>query len=170
MPNKPPHEYKHYKNYPMDQWRWPDFSPREMRSKGDNRLMIDPNSMDKLQALRDRVGPISITSAYRSRAHNTAVGGAEASQHMKARAFDCSMWNQTDPALFEAIARDVGFTDFGFYSDSNFIHIDDRGRGGEWGARWFKKWEGPLPAAKPTNLIGSLLAVIIGLFSKPKGN
>jgi len=162
------HEYKHYKNYPMDKWRWPDFTPREMRSKGDNRLMINPDSMDKLQALRDMVGPISITSAYRSLAHNTAVGGAKTSQHMKARAFDCSMHNHANPFLFELAAREVGFTDFGFYRDSNFIHIDDRGRGGEWGDRWFGELEEPVPA-KPTNLIGSLLAAILGLFRKPKG-
>ncbi len=45
-------EYAHYKNYPKAEWRWPNFKPNELRSKSDNKLMVDPDSMDKLQALR----------------------------------------------------------------------------------------------------------------------
>lgn len=129
-------EYAHYKNYPANKWRWPNFKPIEFRSKSDNKLMIDPPSMDKLQALRTLIGePMRITSAYRSPAHNKKVGGAKFSQHLTATAFDIPMKGH-DPAQFEAAAREVGFTGFGFYKDSDFIHIDT-GAKREWGARWF---------------------------------
>ena len=129
-------EYTHHRYYPKDGWHWPDFTPREMRSKSDNRLMIDPPSMDKLQALRTLLGvPLRITSAYRSVAHNRKVGGAKGSMHMKALAFDVQMAGH-NPAEFEAAALKVGFTGFGFYRESNFIHIDT-GPSRTWGDRWF---------------------------------
>ena len=131
-------EYKHYNDYPMNKWRWKNFKPSEMRCKGDHKLKIDPASMDKLQALRELIDkPMRVTSAYRSPAHNASVGGAKNSQHLKAKAFDIQMAGH-DPAQFEAAAREVGFTGFGFYKSSGFIHIDT-GPAREWGNRWFPK-------------------------------
>lgn len=80
--------------------------------------------MDKLQKLRNVLGkPLLITSAYRSAAHNKAVGGATHSQHRLGKAFDVVMANQ-DPWEFEKAARAVGFTSFGHYPKSNFMLID----------------------------------------------
>ena len=135
--------YKHYDDFPLDEWSWPDFTPREMRSKGDNSLAVDIDAMDKLQALRNIIGPIRITSAYRSPAHNKAVGGAKNSMHLQARAFDVQMYGH-DPAKVEAAARKVGFTGFGFYEKSGFVHIDT-GPAREWGKRWWKT-----PRTSPT--------------------
>lgn len=140
---KKPIEYSTYKLYPMDKWNWPNFTPFEMRSKGDGKLVINAHAMDKLQALRELVGPISITSAYRSPAHNKKVGGAKGSQHLQAKAFDCQMGGH-DPAYFEACARRVGFTGFGFYEHHNFMHVDI-GPPREWNDRWFDKYTGPVP-------------------------
>lgn len=146
-------EYSHFDDFPRWNWHWADFTPREMRSKSDNKLMVDPSSMDKLQALRTMLGrPIKLTSAYRSPEHNKKVGGAKHSQHLKAKAFDCQMEGH-DPGVFEAAARECGFTGFGFYRKSNFIHIDT-GPLREWGERWFEPVHTldlpmPLPNAKP---------------------
>lgn len=116
--------YNHYRDYPMSQWIWPNFSPREMASKREGELLIHPDSMDKLQALRTALGvPLVITSAYRSAAHNKAVGGAKNSQHRLGRAFDVMMANH-DPAAFEKAARKAGFTGFGYYPKQGFMHID----------------------------------------------
>ena len=41
-----------------------------------------------LEPLRERVGPIKITSGFRSRAVNEAVGGSSTSDHPRARAAD----------------------------------------------------------------------------------
>lgn len=140
--------YKHYSDFPTDQWRWPNFSPQEMASKGEGELGIDPDAMDKLQALRARLGkPILITSAYRSEAHNRSVGGATNSYHKRAQAFDCRMENQ-NPQVFEAAAREVGFTGFGFYPKSGFMHVDT-GPARQWGTR-FKQADSGLPMEPTT--------------------
>lgn len=116
--------YKTWQDFPMREWRWPNFSPQELASKREGELMIDEGAMDKLQKLRALLNkPLLITSAYRSDAHNKAVGGARNSQHRLAKAFDVVMTNQ-DPWDFEAAARSVGFTGFGHYPKSNFMHID----------------------------------------------
>jgi zinc D-Ala-D-Ala carboxypeptidase len=170
------HEYQNYANYPADKWRWENFKPIEMRSKGDNKLMIDEEAMDKLQALRTLIGkPIKITSAYRSPAHNKSVGGAKGSQHLKAKAFDCQMPGH-DPGQFEAAARRCGFYGFGFYESSNFIHIDI-GPPREWGTRWFKKVDVlttptidvPPSQGKRANPIMAFIMAIINLLKNLKG-
>ena len=125
----------HYSKFPMEQWDWPSFSPREMASKGEGELLIDTAAMDSLQALRDKLDkPMIITSAYRSVAHNKRVGGAKASKHMEAIAFDVRMDNH-DPHMFEAAARKAGFCGFGYYPRSGFMHIDT-GPERSWGNPW----------------------------------
>jgi len=128
--------YNHYREYPTSQWRWPNFSPQEIACRGTGKLAVNEAAMDKLQALRDRLGrPLIVNSAYRSPEHNRRVGGAPGSKHLEATAFDISMSNH-DPAVFEAAARAVGFLGFGFYRRNNFIHIDT-GPNRTWGERWF---------------------------------
>ena len=77
-----------------------------------------------------------LTSAYRSPAHNKRVGGAKNSRHMQGDAFDVMMTNH-DPHEFEAVARAVGFTGFGYYPKSGFLHIDT-GPERYWGKPWPK--------------------------------
>lgn len=129
--------YKSYKQFPMSKWRWPSFTPHELRSKGDGKLAIDEDAMDKLQALRVKLGrPLYVRSAYRSPYHNKKVGGAKFSMHLKAKAFDINMVNHSTDE-FLAAAKSVGFTGFGFYpkSTSPFIHVDT-GRPRQWGTFW----------------------------------
>lgn len=129
------HFFEHYSQVDMAEWRWPNFQPIELASKREGELRIDEDALDKLQELRDILGrPLLLTSAYRSPAHNRAVGGAKGSLHMLARAFDVRMENQ-DPIAFEQAARDVGFTGFGFYPRSGFMHVDT-GAPRSWGTRW----------------------------------
>lgn len=170
--------YKNYKDYPIEKWRWPNFSPAEMASKGDGELGIDEAAMDKLQALRDVLGkPLIINSAYRSAAHNRKVNGAPASEHLKGRAFDVSMVNQ-NPDMFEQAARHVGFTGFGFYpeANNNFIHIDT-GPPRKWGTR-FKigptgRPEEPKPdtaGAKATGIAGAGAVIAVAADHLPIAN
>jgi len=153
--------FKNWKDVPADMWRWPNFSPEEIACRGTGKVGIDFDAMDKLQALRQRLGaPVMLNSAYRSPEHNKAVGGATNSQHLKARAFDVSMANH-DPEAFEAAARAVGFTGFGFYRRSKFIHVDI-GPAREWGERW-KSPQGaprfsPPPPAQPERLRDDVIA------------
>ena len=134
MPD-PVRSYRHFRDVPARDWRWKNFSPAEIACRGTGQLKLVPEAMDKLQALRDRLGkPLILRSAYRSPEHNRAVGGAPASKHMAGTAFDIDMANH-DPVAFEAAAREVGFLGFGFYPRSGFIHID-LGPARSWGERF----------------------------------
>ena len=100
-------DYASYKDVPKSAWRWKNFSPAEIACRGTGKLKINTEAMDKLQALRTKLGkPLIVRSAYRSPEHNKAVGGAKASKHMLGEAFDISMANH-DPEVFEAAARVV---------------------------------------------------------------
>jgi zinc D-Ala-D-Ala carboxypeptidase len=128
-------DFADFRDVPPDLWRWTNFSPAEIACRGTGAVKLVPEALDKLQALRDRLGkPLILRSAYRSPAHNRAVGGAKASKHMDGTAFDISMSNH-DPVAFEAVAREVGFLGFGFYPRSGFMHID-LGPARVWGERF----------------------------------
>ena len=68
----------------------PAFRVREFRCRdGSDAIMIDQTLVVLLQAIREHFGkPVTITSGYRTAAHNTAVGGAKSSQHLLGRAAD----------------------------------------------------------------------------------
>ena len=68
----------------------PAFRVREFRCRdGSDAIMIDQTLVVLLQAIREHFGrPITITSGYRTAAHNAAVGGAKSSQHLLGRAAD----------------------------------------------------------------------------------
>lgn len=136
--------YKHFNDYPMAGWRWPNFSPRELASKREGEFAIDEPSLDKLQALRTMIGrPMVINSAYRSAAHNKAVGGAKNSVHMQAKAYDVQM-NNFNPHEFEKAARECGFTGFGYYPKQGFMHIDT-GPSRSWGTAFPRTATGTAP-------------------------
>lgn len=129
------HYYADWRDVPDKLWRWPNFSPEEIASRGDGKIRIDEVALDKLQSLRDRIGaPLIVHSAYRSPDYNRRVGGANRSMHLQGAAFDISMVNH-DPVALEAAARVVGFTGFGFYPRQNFMHIDI-GRARQWGDKF----------------------------------
>lgn len=116
--------YQNWENVPERRWRWPDFSPAEIACRGTGKLIVVEDSLDKLQALRGKLGrPMIVNSGYRSPEHNRRVNGAPNSMHLEGRAFDISMANH-DPAEFIKAARAAGFTGFGTYPRSNFVHID----------------------------------------------
>ena len=53
------------------------------------------NLIDNLiQPLRDGIGPIRISSGYRSPQLNKAIGGSTRSQHSKAEALDLQFWEK----------------------------------------------------------------------------
>ncbi|MCC5983888.1 MAG: DUF882 domain-containing protein [Rhodobacteraceae bacterium] len=145
MPD-PVRRFAHFRDVPEQLWRWPNFAPAEIACRGTGQIKLHPAALDRLQALRDRLGkPLIVRSAYRSPAHNRNVGGAPRSKHMDGTAFDIAMSNH-DPRTFEAAARAVGFKGFGFYPRSGFIHID-LGPARQWGQRFPER---PVPFAAET--------------------
>ena len=130
--------YAHWRDVPAAAWRWPNFSPAEIACRGTGKLLLNEAALDKLQALRNRLGkPLILRSAYRSPEHNRSVSGAKASKHLEGIAFDIAMANH-DPEAFEDSAREIGFRGFGFYPRSGFIHID-LGPVRSWGERFPKR-------------------------------
>lgn len=127
------HKLTHYSKVPDIMWRWPNFTPKEIASKGDGSIIIDERALDCLQKAREICGkPFIINSAYRDPAHNKKVGGSKNSQHLQGNAFDISTNGHDRIALLTA-CRDAGFTGFGFYD--SFLHVDT-GRARWWGKRW----------------------------------
>lgn len=115
-------------------WRWPNFSIAELACRCAGRFCSgaywhDPDFLDGLQSLRDRVqAPLVVTSAHRCPQWNAAVGGAPLSQH-KRIAVDISLRRHDRQRLFSA-ARVCGFKGFGLAR--SFLHLDRRAHEAVW--------------------------------------
>lgn len=104
-------------------WRWPNFTPKEISCKGDGTIIVNEKALDCLQKFRTLVGsPVIINSAYRSPAYNKKVGGAPGSQHMQGKAFDVQITKELSRQRIHFLAKQAGFTGFGDYN--TFVHID----------------------------------------------
>jgi hypothetical protein len=78
------------------------------------------------EALREEVGlPLVVLSAYRTSAHNRAVGGARDSQHVQGRALDLLPPKGWTVEQLAAVARGIpAIRGLGVYP--TFLHIDVR--------------------------------------------
>ena len=93
--------------------------------------MMDPELLDQLFALRQRVGaggPFHIISAYRSPATNAMLaahsrGVAKRSLHIFGKAVDIRLPGYSTRGLHKA-AKDLKAGGVGYYGRSDFIHID----------------------------------------------
>lgn len=83
---------------------------------------------------------VDMNSGFRDPGTNAKVGGAKGSRHMHGDAFDFQIkgLNDEQKASFLALARDVGFTGYGFYEHGpGHLHLD-LGKPRSWGSkpRW----------------------------------
>lgn len=80
-----------------------------------------------LEALRDKVGkPIIITSGFRTPAHNSAVGGAPNSYHLRGMAADITVPGLT-PSKIAAVAESIPvFKQGGIGLYDTHVHLDVR--------------------------------------------
>ena len=127
--------YDHWSQVPrtFSAWPWKHFRPVEMACRGTGKLSVHSGLLDRLDILRSRCGfPLIVLSAFRTPYHNAFVGGAPFSSHLKAIAVDLSIVRQ-DKKLMGQIAKEEGFTGFGYYR--TFLHID-LGRPRTWGMKW----------------------------------
>ena len=118
----------------------PAFKVREFRCRdGSDAIMIDQTLVVLLQAIREHFGkPVTITSGYRTAAHNTAVGGAKSSQHLLGRAADIQV-QDTDPLGVAAYAESLmpGWGGVGRYPVKpgrarGWVHVDTRPNKSRW--------------------------------------
>lgn len=122
----------------MSNWRWDNFSPKEVLSPmglqiyaSQEILMVRPEAMDMLQAFREDLGiPLYVNHAgltlrgYRHYdEHRVLHNGAKFSQHVQGCAFDVSSIDVEPLALYQQ-ALDFGWTGVGLYE--TFVHMDIR--------------------------------------------
>lgn len=115
--------FKHYSEVPESFWKWPNFTPKEIASKGDGSIIIHFRSLDCLQFARTLAKkPFHINSGYRDPLYNARVGGGLESMHMKGQAFDISLAGFDKTELHQILLK-AGFTGFGLHYKT-FIHAD----------------------------------------------
>ena len=111
-------------------WSWPNFTFDEMACKGSGECEMNPEFMDRLQALRDALGvPLPVTSGYRSREYNARVSTTgRTGPHTTGRAADIHIAG-ADAHKLIGLAYELGFTGFGVKQSGpwagRFIHLDD---------------------------------------------
>ena len=118
----------------------PDFKVREFRCRdGSETVMVDETLTVVLQCIREHFGkPVTITSGYRTAAHNAAVSGAKSSQHLLGRAADIRVQgvNVEDVAAYaESLMPDWGGV--GRYPvkagrTTGWVHVDTRAEKARW--------------------------------------
>lgn len=102
------------------------FNRQEMECRHTGEAFMDSDFMYRLQALRDKFGPMRITSAYRSASHPIEVNKKLPGAHNTGRAVDVAVSHDKAYALIR-IATQMGFTGIGVQQRGNgrFIHLDD---------------------------------------------
>lgn len=118
----------------------PGFRVREFRCRdGSDTILIDEALVVLLQCIREHFGkPVTITSGYRTAAHNAAVGGAKSSQHLLGRAADIRVEGVSveDVAAYaESLMSDWGGV--GRYPvkagrATGWVHVDARQNKSRW--------------------------------------
>ena len=99
-----------------------DNAPKNNHLKSMQRIISD-----LAQPLRDALGPIRITSGYRSPELNRAIGGSSKSQHCKGQALDLQFWKDGQMCNKEiydwVLNSDIEFDQMINEFDYAWIHI-----------------------------------------------
>ena len=116
------------------------------KSSTANRLNIDNTNMtvdvlenlkslaeNVFQPARDQLGPIRVSSGYRSPELNKAIGGAITSQHSKGEALDLQGINFENSKLFGYIKDNLEFDqliwEFGDDDNPDWVHVSYKKNG-----------------------------------------
>lgn len=118
----------------------PDFKVRELRCRdGSDTVMVDETLTVVLQCIREHFGKaVTITSGYRTPAHNAKVGGAKSSQHLLGRAADIRVQGVSveDVAAYaESLMPDwggVGRYPVKAERATGWVHVDTRADKARW--------------------------------------
>lgn len=82
------------------------------------------------QPAREKLGPIRVSSGYRSPELNKAIGGAQNSQHSVGEALDLQALNATNKELFLFIKDNLPFDqliwEFGSDANPEWVHVSHK--------------------------------------------
>ena len=96
--------------------------PTEAHKKNLQRIVTEI-----LQPMRDQLGPIRVTSGYRSPKLNRSIGGSTKSQHCKGQAVDIQFWDKgvmKNKVIYDYIVQNgVEFDQMINEFDFSWIHI-----------------------------------------------
>ena len=114
--------------FTADSWpkdRWPNFSFSEMSCQHCGECDMNEDFMDDLQAMREQVGPMTITSGYRCPEHGIEILKKAPGSHSKGVAVDVACRGQGAFNVLRA-ALEQGMVGIGVsqQGDSRFIHLD----------------------------------------------
>ena len=118
----------------------PGFRVREFRCKdGSDEILVDEALTVVLQCIREHFGKaVTITSGYRTPAHNAKVGGSKSSQHLLGRAADIRVQGVSveDVAAY-AESLMPGWGGIGRYTvkavrATGWVHVDTRQNKSRW--------------------------------------
>ena len=114
----------------------PHFRLAEFASKdGSDKVLVDDDLVSLLEQIREAAGgAVTINSAYRSPAHNAAVGGVSSSQHLYGRAADVVV-EGASPLLVGQIAEYYLDRRGGIGVYQTFTHVDTRAIRSRWDQR-----------------------------------
>lgn len=114
----------------------PHFRLSEFASKdGSDKVLVDDALVDLLEQIRAAAGgAVTINSAYRSPAHNAAVGGVSSSQHLYGRAADIVV-EGASPLLVGQMAEHYLDRRGGIGVYQTFTHVDTRTIRSRWDQR-----------------------------------
>lgn len=90
-------------------------------------------STSVFQPARDRLGPIRVSSGYRSPELNKAIGGVSNSQHSTGEAFDLQAISTSNSELFHFIKNSLPFDqliwEFGTDANPEWVHVSYKRNG-----------------------------------------
>jgi uncharacterized protein YcbK (DUF882 family) len=104
------------------------FSSKEFENSTDKEFYLDPVLLEKLDLVREEFGEsLTITSGYRSPAHNAKIGGAPSSQHCLGKAVDIRPSASSKEKLDKLyLICENYFEAVGDGRNKGFIHVDTR--------------------------------------------
>ena len=118
----------------------PDFRVREFRCKdGSDEILVDEALVLLLQCIREHFGKaVTITSGYRTPAHNAKAGGTRFSQHLYGRAADIRVQGASVEEVATCAERLLhGCGGVGRYPAkagraAGWVHVDTRAKKARW--------------------------------------
>lgn len=107
----------------------PNFLLSEFASKdGADEVLVHDNLVALLQMIRYRFDkPVVITSGYRTRAHNKAIGGATESRHIYGLAADIKVTGVSARDV-QKFADELDVGGLGCYASFTHVDVDGKGR------------------------------------------
>ena len=118
----------HWTKFPAGEWRWRNFTPREMADRDTGYLVIVPHFMAWLQGVREIYArPMVISSGYRAPLRQFELTGRRQGAHVDGMAVDVLVSGE-DAELLERIAIQRGVLGRGVMQvgahHKRYLHLD----------------------------------------------